>query len=260
MRDRVASHKLNLRIVDSWLSWQLGNEEMPTTALGSCCGMRKGVEKQNVFLGACRNANKNTQIVYHTRVVDSLVLIVFVYHTQPWSTCFKIFVSSVAGCLACPESFGNCVYGWFKIFWAWVLVFEFFFSCSLCGCLGYVFSAPYCAISRDYLNDTLYCAPWGFGVSTWPIGAIPLFFSGRFPFGEHAKWRCDTLPTKKGISTIVARYHMKTRQMGAIPPFAIPSRKGNARCGGVWKSWAVEGASCTNVQIFIFEDVLKMLV
>ena len=36
-----------------------------------------------------------------------------------------------------------------------------------------------------------------FGVSTWPIG-------------------CDIL--KRGISAILARYPMKTRQMGAIPP------------------------------------------
>ena len=73
-----------------------------------------------------------------------------------------------------------------------------------------------------------------FGVSTWPIGCdTPSPFSGRCPIGEHAKWRCDTPPQKGGISAIPARYPMKTRQMGGIPPSAILSRKGIARYGGV---------------------------
>ena len=40
-------------------------------------------------------------------------------------------------------------------------------------------------------------------------------------------------PPQKGISAILARYHRKTRRMGAIPPSAILSRKGIARHGGV---------------------------
>ena len=40
-------------------------------------------------------------------------------------------------------------------------------------------------------------------------------------------------PLKMGISAILARYPMKTRQMGALPPSAILSRKGIARYGGV---------------------------
>ena len=40
-------------------------------------------------------------------------------------------------------------------------------------------------------------------------------------------------PPQKGISAIPARYPLKTRQMGAIPPSAILSRKGIARYGGV---------------------------
>ena len=39
-------------------------------------------------------------------------------------------------------------------------------------------------------------------------------------------------PLKRGISAILARYPMKTRQMGAIPPSAILSRKGIARNEG----------------------------
>ena len=34
-----------------------------------------------------------------------------------------------------------------------------------------------------------------------------------FPLGEHAKRRCDN-PPQRGISAILARYHMKTRQNG----------------------------------------------
>ena len=40
-------------------------------------------------------------------------------------------------------------------------------------------------------------------------------------------------PLRRGISAILARYPMKTRQMGAIPPSAILSRKRIARYGGV---------------------------
>ena len=94
--------------------------------------------------------------------------------------------------------------------------------------------APYCAIPRDYLSDTPLLRAMGFlGVSTWPIGCdTPSPFSEVFPLGEHAKWRCDT-PLTRGISAILARYPLKIRQIGAITPSAILSRKGIARYGGV---------------------------
>ena len=58
-----------------------------------------------------------------------------------------------------------------------------------------------------------------FGVSTWPIGCdTPSLFSERLPLGEHAKWRCDTTPNKRGISVILARYPMKTRQNACDTP------------------------------------------
>ena len=63
------------------------------------------------------------------------------------------------------------------------------------------------------------------------LGAIPPPpFLSASPLGEHAKWRCD-LPPKRGILAIPAQYPMKTKQMGAIPPSAILSRKGIARYG-----------------------------
>ena len=104
------------------------------------------------------------------------------------------------------------------------------------------FSRPY-PLSGPILRDTARLsqryppiARCGvFGVSTWPIGCdTPSPFSERFPLN----WRaCEVEvrypPLKRGISAILARYPMKTRQMGAIPPFAILSRKGIARYGGV---------------------------
>ena len=60
-------------------------------------------------------------------------------------------------------------------------------------------------IPQEYLSDTPYCAGF-FGVSIWPIGCdTPSPFPGRFPLGEHAKWRCNTPPPpKRGISVILA--------------------------------------------------------
>ena len=56
-------------------------------------------------------------------------------------------------------------------------------------------------------------------------------------------------PLQRGISAILARYPRKTRQMGAIAPSAILSRKGIARYGGVSRtgplSWALWAPSRT---------------
>ena len=102
-------------------------------------------------------------------------------------------------------------------------------------------SGPPC-IARVTARLSQRCPPslraMGFLVSQHgQLGAIPPPpFSERSPLGEHEKWRCDTPPPhkkKRGISAILARYPMKTRQMGAIPPSAILSRKGIARYGGV---------------------------
>ena len=103
--------------------------------------------------------------------------------------------------------------------------------------------APYCAIPRDHLGDTpLACALWGF----WCLNMAnrvryPLPFSERFPLGVHAKWRCDTPPLKRGISAILPRYPMKTRQMGAIPPLCDTISKGYcAVWGGTISHWAAK--------------------
>ena len=58
-----------------------------------------------------------------------------------------------------------------------------------------------------------------FAVSTWPIGCdTPSPFSGRFPLGEHAKWRCNTPPPQKDISAKFVRYPMKTKQIACDTP------------------------------------------
>ena len=87
-----------------------------------------------------------------------------------------------------------------------------------------------------------------FGVSTWPIGCdTPSPFSERFPPWRTSEVEVRYPPLKRGISAILARYLMKTRQMGAIPPSAILSRKGIARYGGGISHWAAKGAN-SNVQ------------
>ena len=60
-----------------------------------------------------------------------------------------------------------------------------------------------------------------FGVSTWPIGCdTPSPFSEPFLLSRVESMRSGGQypPLKRGISAILARYPMKTMQMGAIPP------------------------------------------
>ena len=67
--------------------------------------------------------------------------------------------------------------------------------------------APHCAIPRDYLSNTPLLRDMWFLVSQHgQLGAIPPPpFLSVSPLGEHAKWRCDTPPLKRGIS-ISQRY------------------------------------------------------
>ena len=95
--------------------------------------------------------------------------------------------------------------------------------------------APYCAIPRDYLSDTPLLRAMGFSVSQHgQLGAIPPPpFLSVSPLEYMRSRGAIPPPLKRGISAILARYPLKTRQMGAIPPSAILSRKGIARYGGV---------------------------
>ena len=61
--------------------------------------------------------------------------------------------------------------------------------------------AQCCAIPRDYLSDTPLLRAMGFLASRHgqSVAMPPAPFSERFRLGEHAKWRCDT-PPSKGVS------------------------------------------------------------
>ena len=114
----------------------------------------------------------------------------------------------------------------------------FLSSISIFGCTGRWehLVAPHRAIPRDYLSDTPLLRAMGvFGVSTWPIGCdTPAPFFSISPWESmRSGGAIPPPPLKRGVSAILARYPMKTRQMGAIRPSAMLSRKGIARYGGV---------------------------
>ena len=99
-----------------------------------------------------------------------------------------------------------------------------------------------CTLSGPVLRDTARLSQryppslraMGFlGSEHGKLGAIPPPpFLSVFPL-ESMRSGGAIPPPQRGISAILARYPMKTRQMGAIPPFAILSQKGIARYGGV---------------------------
>ena len=83
-----------------------------------------------------------------------------------------------------------------------------------------------------------YYALWGFwclNMANWVRYPLLLFWA--FP-----PWRaCEVevrYPPPRGISAILARYPMKIRHMGAIPPSAILSRQGNCAI------WATKRTQC----------------
>ena len=102
--------------------------------------------------------------------------------------------------------------------------------------------APYCAIPRDYLSDTPLLRAMGFwclNMTNWVRYPLPL--SLRISPLESMRSGGAIPPLKRGISAILARYPMKTRRTGAIPPSAILSRRGIARYGGGISHWAAKG-------------------
>ena len=84
---------------------------------------------------------------------------------------------------------------------------------------------------RDYLSDTpLACALWGLWclkMANWVRYPLPRFWA--FPLESMLSGGAIPPPPKRGISAILVRYPMKTRQMGAIPPSAILISKGYER-------------------------------
>ena len=91
--------------------------------------------------------------------------------------------------------------------------------------------APYCAIPRDYLSDTPLLRAMGFLVSQHgQLGAIPPPpFLRISPLESMQSGGAKIPPPQKGYlsDTCAIPYENKAlREMGAIPPSAIPSRKG----------------------------------
>ena len=107
--------------------------------------------------------------------------------------------------------------------------------------MGYKLSGP---VSRDTARLSQRYPPiiiaryWAFGVSLvsqhGQLGAIPPPpFLSVSPL-ESMRSGGAIPPPSKGVSQrCFARYPMKTRQSGAIPPSAVLSRKGIVRYGGV---------------------------
>ena len=98
------------------------------------------------------------------------------------------------------------------------------------------------SLSGPVLRDTASLSQWYpsiarygvFGVSTWPIWwDTPSPFSERFPLSQHAKWRCDSSPSKRVSQRYLRDTLWKQGKWVRYPPFAILSRKGIARYGGL---------------------------
>ena len=104
--------------------------------------------------------------------------------------------------------------------------------------------APYCAIPRDYLSDTPALRAMGFLVSQHgQLGAIPPAPFLRVSPVESMRSGGAIPPLKRGISAILARYPVKTRQMGAIPPLCDTISKGDRAIGGGISHWAAKGVT-----------------
>ena len=89
------------------------------------------------------------------------------------------------------------------------------------------FLDPICSLSGPVLRDAARLsqryppiARYGVsGVSTWPSGCdTPSPFSERSPRGEHAKWRCDTPPLKKGHLSDTYAIPYKNKANGCDTP------------------------------------------
>ena len=100
--------------------------------------------------------------------------------------------------------------------------------------------APYCAIPRDYLSDTPLLRAMGFLVTQHgQLGAIPPPpFLSVSPFENMRSGGAIPPPLKRGISAILARYPMKTRQMGCDTPLCDTISKGYCAIWGGISQWA----------------------
>ena len=82
-----------------------------------------------------------------------------------------------------------------------------------------------------------YCALWGswcLNMANWVRYPLPLFWA--FPRWRAYKVEVRYPPLKRDISAILARYPLKTRQMGAIPPLRYYLEKVLRVGGGVYRT------------------------
>ena len=100
------------------------------------------------------------------------------------------------------------------------------------------------ALSGPVLRDTAippYCALWGFwclNMANWVPYPVPIFLSVS-PWSMRSRGAIP-LPPQRGISAILARCPMKTRQMGAIPPLRYNLEKALRVVGGGISHWAAK--------------------
>ena len=101
--------------------------------------------------------------------------------------------------------------------------------------------APYRAIPRDYLSDTPLLRAMGFLVSQHDqLGAIPPpRFLSVSPL-ESMRSGGAIPPLKEGISAILARYPMKTRQTDCDTPLCDTISKGYCAIWGGISHWAAK--------------------
>ena len=88
------------------------------------------------------------------------------------------------------------------------------------------------------------------GVSTWPIGCdTPSPVSERSPPpGEHAKWRCDTPPSKGYLSdTCAIPYENKAN--GCDTPLCDTISKGYCAIWGGISHWAAKTTTCLVISL-----------
>ena len=102
--------------------------------------------------------------------------------------------------------------------------------------------APYCVMLRDYLSDTPLLRTVGFVVSQHgQLGAIPPPpFLGISPLESVRRSRYPPPPRKRGISAILARHHMKTKQNTCDTPLCDTISQGYCAVWGGISHWAAK--------------------
>ena len=106
------------------------------------------------------------------------------------------------------------------------------------------------SLSGPVLRDTVrlsqrypHIARYGVsGVSTWPTGFdTPSPFSEPFPFGEHAKWRCDTPPPpQKGYLSDTCAIPYEKKENACDTPLCDTISKGYCAIWGGISHWAAK--------------------